>query len=125
MKALVVLSCVAATLAATAYAQAPPAAEPRFTAIGCVSAQPTAPAARGSAATPQFIITDVRAETPLVYRLTGDAAALKARVGQTVEVSGPVTPGSRTSKAPNASAPLMKVEKITWLAATCRQAKKD
>jgi hypothetical protein len=85
-----------------------PAPAGRFVAIGCLTRQGTAPAAR-------YLITDPRSTPPTVYRLDGDAAALAAHVGHTVEVAGPLTPAA-TSGTPDR----LKVTSLVWIASRCR-----
>ena len=104
-------------------AQTAPAVE-RYVVTGCVSAPAAAAAVADAAAGPsRFVITDTRAETPVVYRLDGDASKLKLHVGHTLEVSGPVSPGSSTARDQGARAPVLKVEKIVWIATNCRDRK--
>ena len=58
-----------------------------------------------------------------MYRLDGDASKLKIHVGHTLEVLGSLSPGSSTARDPSARAPVLKVEKIVWIAASCRDRK--
>ena len=96
----------------------------RFVVIGCVSAPAALAAVPDAAAGPsRFVITDTRGEEPTMYRLDGDASKLKIHVGHTLEVLGSLSPGSSTARDPSARAPVLKVEKIVWLAASCRDRK--
>src|SRR5262245_66500404 len=63
----------------------------RYISVGCLSRETPAPAGRGAAAAPVYIITDSRGETPLVYRLEGDATELAAHIGHTIQVEGPLS----------------------------------
>ena len=96
----------------------------RYVVIGCVSA-PAAVAGVADAASglSRFVITDTRAEEPAMYRLAGDASKLKLHVGHTVEISGSLSPGSSTAQDPSARAPVLKVEKLVWIAVSCRARK--
>jgi hypothetical protein len=116
--AIVVLAASDVHLSAQA---APPSG--RFVVIGCGGAPST-----GTAAAPgpsAFVLTDSRGEKPAIYRLDGDADKLKIHVGHTLEVTGTITPGPGTARDPIAGAPVLKVEKITWIATTCRSTKKN
>ena len=91
-------------LAPLAAAQSPDTAARRFVVIGCISQQ--------NAKAP-YLITDGRREPPVVYRLDGDAKQLSMLVGQTVEASGPITPGA------NKQPPTLKVAGLIRIATTC------
>jgi hypothetical protein len=91
-------------LAPLAAAQAPDATPRRFVVIGCVSQE--------NAKAP-YLLTDGRRTPPAVYRLDGDAKQLSMLVGQTVEVSGPMSPGA--DKQP----PSLKVASLIRIATTC------
>jgi hypothetical protein len=91
-------------LAPFAAAQSPDATSGRFVIIGCVSQE--------NAKAP-YVITDGRRTPPAVYRLDGDAKQLSMLVGQTVEVSGPITPGA------NKQPPSLKVASLIRIATTC------
>jgi hypothetical protein len=124
VRIIAALCAIGALAAATGvHAQATPPAG-RFVVIGCISAPGT-----GTAAAPgpvAYILTDFRNEkTPAVYRLDGDADKLKIHVGHTVEIAGTLSPASSTASNPIAAAPLMKIEKLTWISTSCRGAKKE
>jgi hypothetical protein len=115
-------TCCLLILAATASAsraQTTTPAPQTFVAIGCLT---THMPPGGKTAT--FIVTDARGERPTIYRLDGDSATLKLHVGHTVEVRGPLTPGSTGAKDAVAAAPLMKVQTMMWIASTCQAQKK-
>ena len=95
------LGCAGAGL----YAQT--SAPQRFVVIGCVSQD----------ATKAFLITDSRRDPPAVYRLDGDVKLLPTLIGQTVEVSGPITPGA--SKQP----PTIKAASLTRISTSCAKGK--
>jgi len=100
--------------------QPAPATARRYVVIGCVSrVTPSAPST--AAAPPQFLITDNRGDTPVVYRLDGDANDLTFHVGHTVEVSGPltVTPASGS----NPGTLVLKVSALAYLTTTCKSPK--
>jgi hypothetical protein len=107
--AVIALAC-----ATTIEARQTPAAR-RVVAIGCVSVSP------GDTAPPpaRFILTDTRGPEPATYRLDGDPAKLNVAVGQTVEVAGTLSSGASAT-----AAPLLKVQSITRIAATCRAKQK-
>ena len=98
------LLLVAAAYAATEAQTVPPR---HFVVIGCISQQ--------NAKAP-FVLTDTRRDPPIVYRLAGDPKQLTLLVGQTVEVAGPVTPG--TDKQP----PTIKVESLIRISTSCVKA---
>lgn len=109
---------VAASASAAAQTATPGG---RFVTIGCISTPST-----GTAAAPgpsALVLTDTRGERPLVYRLEGDADKLKLHVGHTVEIAGQIRPAAGETNDPIAGAPVMKVEKLTWIATTCRAKK--
>jgi hypothetical protein len=121
---IVAALCAVGALAAAAgvHAQAPPQSG-RYIVIGCITAPST-----GTAASPgpaAFVLTDYRGEKPAAYRLEGDADKLKVHVGHTVELSGTRSPSPSTGSDPIASAPVLKIEKLTWIATTCRGQKKE
>ena len=93
--------------AAGASMHAQTAAPPRYVVIGCVSQD----------AAKAFLITDSRRDPPAVYRLDGDAKLLPTLVGQTVEVSGPITPGA------NKQPPMIKAASLTRISTTCSKGK--
>jgi hypothetical protein len=95
------LGCAGAAL----HAQT--AAPQRFVVIGCVS-QDTAKT---------FLITDSRRDPPAVYRLDGDVKLLPTLIGQTVEVSGPITPGA------NKQPPTIKAASLTRISTSCVKGK--
>jgi hypothetical protein len=90
-------------LAPLAAAQSPDTT-PRYVIIGCISQE--------NAKAP-FLLTDGRRTPPAVYRLDGDAKQLALLVGQTVEVSGPMSPGA------NKQPPTLKVVGLIRIATTC------
>ena len=77
--------------------------------IGCVSREGTGQATR-------FVITDTRAETPVQFRLDGDADLLIFHVGHMVEIAGPVAAVKGRGAG---TAGTLKVEALTYLSATC------
>lgn len=83
-----------------------------FIVIGCVSRE-------GQATPPTYAITDSRPKPPARYRLEGDADLLRTHVGHTVEIGGPITPGSGAPGAANASAPTLKVLSLIYISTTC------
>ena len=91
-------------LAPLAAAQAPDTGPRRFVVIGCVS--------QANAKAP-YVLTDGRREPPAVYQLDGDPKQLSMLVGQTVEVSGPITPGA------NKQPPTVKVAGLIRISTTC------
>ena len=91
-------------LAPFAAAQSPDTAPRRFVVIGCVS--------QANAKAP-YLLTDGRREPPAVYQLDGDPKQLLMLVGQTVEVSGPITPGA------NKQPPTLKVAGLIRISTTC------
>jgi len=91
-------------LAPLAAAQAPDTGPRRFVVIGCVS--------QANAKAP-YVLTDGRREPPAVYQLDGDPKQLSMLVGQTVEVSGPITPGA------NKQPPTVKVAGLIRITTTC------
>jgi hypothetical protein len=93
---------LAAALHGTVHAQE--ATARRYVVIGCVS-QENAKAG--------FLLTDTRRDPPSVYRLDGDVKQLSMLIGQTVEVSGPMTAGA------NKQPPTVKVAALTRIATTC------
>jgi len=82
--------------------------------LGCVSRQPAA--ARGSST---YLLTDTRGETPVIYRLDGDAAALEFHVGHYVEVAGSLSTPARGGTSPSSRALVMKVERLSYLSKDC------
>jgi hypothetical protein len=99
---------------------APPQTDPaqrRFVVIGCLSREARPPAStRGSAGGSVFTLTDPRGDKPSVYRLDGDPASLELQVGHTVEATGTLSRAGASNAAPF----VLKVEKLTWIATTCR-----
>ena len=93
--------------AAGAGLQAQTTAPQRYVVIGCVSQD----------AAKAFIITDSRRDPPAVYRLDGDVKLLPTLIGQTVEVSGPITPGA------NKQPPTIKAAALTRISTTCVKGK--
>ena len=91
-------------LAPLAAAQAPDTGPRRFVVIGCIS--------QANAKAP-YVLTDGRREPPAVYQLDGDPKQLSMLVGQTVEVSGPITPGA------NKQPPTLKVAGLIRISTTC------
>jgi hypothetical protein len=89
-----------------------------FVVIGCVSRE-------GQATPPTFVITDSRPKPPAQYRLEGDADLLRIHAGHTVEIGGPITPGSgaRGGAGANASAATLKVQSLTYISTTCLKLK--
>ena len=77
--------------------------------IGCVSREGTGQATR-------FVITDTRAETPVQFRLDGDADLLIFHVGHMVEIAGPVAAVKGRGAG---TAGTLKVEALTYLSTTC------
>ena len=101
--------------------QPAPANARRYVVIGCVSrAMPSAPGSTPGAA-PQFLITENRGDTPVVYRLDGDANDLTFHVGHTVEISGPLTVAPASGSNP--SALVLKVSSLSYIATTCKSLK--
>jgi hypothetical protein len=94
---------LAAALAALTFLVAAPVGLPaqadRFHAIGCISRRPDA----------RYVITDTRADPPIVSQLLYDEKELEFHVGHTVEVSGVLSAGG-----------VMKVETLVWISNTCR-----
>ena len=101
-------------LAPLAAGQSPDATPRRFVIIGCVSQENAGrgAGAPGSTNAP-YLLTDGRRTPPAVYRLDGDVKQLSMLVGQTVEVSGPLTP------AANKQPPTLKVAGLIRIATTC------
>lgn len=98
----------------------------RYVVIGCVSAPATTAAVSDATAGPsRFVITDTRGDKPAVYRLQGDASKLKVHVGHTLEITGSLSAAPAGTGDPIAGAPVLDVQKIVWIAATCRDRKKD
>jgi hypothetical protein len=94
-----------------------PASRP-FVVIGCLSREARPPASTNrSAEAAVFTLTDGRGDQPSVYRLDGDAASLSTHVGHTVEVSGPLSRAGGSNTPPF----VLKVDKLTWIATTCRK----
>jgi hypothetical protein len=97
-----------AFVAAAAFgAQAQNAPSRPYVVIGCVSQE--------NAKT--FRIADPRRDPPAMYRLEGDPKQLSMLVGQTVEVTGPMTAGA--AKQP----PTLKVTSLTRISTTCSKTK--
>ena len=120
------IACVAtlALMVPSAGAQNPPPASTNtrpFVAIGCISRanQSSRAASRGGSPASQFVITDTRGETPLIYRLDGDANALSVHVGHMMEVAGTVA----ASTSGQRGIPVMKVKSLTWIATSCAKAR--
>lgn len=113
---------LAALVCATAVQAQPGPPGGRYVVIGCVTM--TRPDAAPPAAMP-FILTDTRGDRPTIYRLEGDVDKLKVLVGQTAELTGPLSPGVKNASDPIAAAPLMKVQAIRRIATTCRDPKKN
>ena len=84
------------------------AAPQRFVVIGCISQD---------AAAKTFLITDSRRDPPAVYRLDADVKLLPTLIGQTVEVSGPITPGA------NKQPPTIKAASLTRISTSCVKGK--
>jgi hypothetical protein len=105
-RTLVATTLAAGACAAVVQAQ-DPAARP-YIVIGCVSQE--------NAKAP-FLITDTRRTPPAVYRLDGDVKQLAVLVGQTIEVSGPIT------APPGAQPPVVKVVTLARISTTCLKAK--
>ena len=97
-------------------AQAAPAST-RYVAIGCLTREAPSAANRpaGSAA---FVLADPRGDKPSVLRLDGDAKQLDLHVGHTMEVAGPLS----RAKTPAGETLVLKVDRLTWIASTCRKA---
>lgn len=91
----------------------------RYVVLGCVSRE-TPPAGSSAAAPPRFLITDIRGDKPVVYRLDGDTGELTFHVGHSVEVSGPL---SASAAGANANALILKVSTLAYLAPTCKTSK--
>ena len=115
-----------AAKAATAQGSAPSAGSTRrFVVIGCISREtqgssaPTGGAASGS----RFIITDTRGPVASVYRLDGDQSQLGIHVGHTLEIAGAISAGSSAGRG-NASAPVVKVESLTYISRSCQKSDK-
>jgi hypothetical protein len=108
----------------TAAPQNPGVASParNHVVIGCISRerQSTTPDGDAAGAT-AFIITDTRGKPPLTYRLDGDAVQLRAHVGHTLEIAGPIVPTSSALGGANAGAPVptLKVQSLTYISMTC------
>lgn len=100
--------------------QPAPANARRYIVTGCLS-RTTPSASASSAAPPQFLITDNRGDTPVVYRLDGDENDLTFHVGHTVEISGPLTVAPASGSNP--STLVLKVSTLTYLATTCKSLK--
>src|SRR5262245_66191705 len=101
---------LAAHVSAGQRERTPPPNPDRYVILGCISRQPSA--ARGAAT---YLLTDTRGETPVIYRLNGDTAALDFHVGHYVEVAGPLTAPARGA-SPGAGALVIKVERLAYLA---------
>jgi hypothetical protein len=101
-------------LAPLAAAQSPDATPGRFVVIGCISQENAGrgAGAPGSTNAP-YLLTDGRRTPPAVYRLDGDPKQLSMLVGQTVEVTGPISPGA------NKQPPALKVATLIRIATTC------
>ena len=78
--------------------------------IGCISREGNNQASR-------FVLTDTRPQTPVHYRLEGDADLLRFHVGHMVEIAGSLT--AARGGAATASAGMLKVEALTYLSTTC------
>ncbi len=100
-------AAIALAIAATGPLQAQDSSARRFVLIGCVSQE--------NAKSP-LVITDRRRDPPLVYRLDGDPKQLSMLVGQTVEVTGPIT---SAPKQP----PTLKVTSLARIATSCAKGK--
>jgi hypothetical protein len=94
--------------AAAAALQAQNAAPQRYVVIGCVSQDAAAKA---------FLLTDSRRDPPAVYRLDWDAKLLPTIIGQTVEVSGTISPGA------NKQPPTIKAASLIRISTTCAKGK--
>ena len=104
VRTLAALALLALAPLAAAQSQSPDATSRPFVIIGCVSQE--------NAKAP-YVLTDGRRTPPAVYRLDGDVKQLSMLVGQTVEVSGPMTPGA------NKQPPSLKVASLIRIATTC------
>ena len=102
---------------------------------GCIqTASPAAPAAGATAAAApaKFDLANAKvvssgpvgttggAPTAMRYRLEGDEKTISSHLNQQVEITGTVSPATATGTAATTSAaPMMKVESLKMLAATC------
>lgn len=101
---------VIAAVLFSAAVQAQTVAPRRSVIIGCVGRQN---------ATSPFVLTDTRADPPLLYRLDGDAKQLALHVGHTLEIAGTLTPPTRAN-----TPPVLKISSLTWLSKTCAMARR-
>ena len=91
-----------------------------YVVIGCLSdAQGSTVGGRRTANSPRFLVTDMRGGPVSKYRLEGDDAQLRVHVGHTVEIAGPLSAGTSTRTGPNAGAPMLKVQSLTYLSPNC------
>ena len=104
--ALSLIAAMSAALSGQTPRSAPPPANGRYVAIGCIARQ-------GTAAAPRYVITDSRGGKPSVYRLQGDTALLAQHVGHTVEVRGSLTPPTGTGQYS------LRVNTLTYVAKAC------
>ena len=107
--ALSLIAAMSAALSGQTPRSAPPPANGRYVVIGCIARQ-------GTAAAPRYVITDPRGDKPAVYRLQGDTTLLAQHVGHTVEARGSLTP-----PAASTGQYTLRVNTLTYVAATCRK----
>jgi hypothetical protein len=124
--AIGVIACTATVgLAQTATPQRSASENSRhFVVIGCVSREAQGPIAAnpGAATGTRFIITDTRGARASVYRLDGEQSQLELHVGHTLEIAGPISSArSNAGRGPNADAPVLKVESLTYISKSCQK----
>jgi hypothetical protein len=105
---------LAAHVSAGQRERTPPPKPDHYVILGCISRQPGG--ARGAST---YLLTDTRGETPMIYRLNGEAATLDFHVGHYVEVAGPLTAPARGGASASARALVMKVERLSYLSKEC------
>jgi hypothetical protein len=102
---------------------------------GCIQAAPPAAAGAGgapaAAATSKFDLANAKvvsggpvgtagaAATAMRYRLEGDEKTISPHVNHQVEITGTITPATAGTAGATAATPMLKVESVKMVAATC------
>ena len=110
----------------------------RTTIAGCIQTAPPSPVAAGAPAAPaasKFELANAKgvsgggavgttgaAPTSMRYRLEGDEKTISAHLNHQVEITGTVSPATAGAAGATAATPMLKVESVKMVAATCATA---